>query len=261
MQNQPLRLTALSICLLLTSCASNDTWKPLDSSQTVAPTSIPTSTWRTIGHSHEDRPIEAVTTGHGQFRLLIVAGIHGPEREGAGAADPLLKLLSQPAFQSLATTMIVRDLNPDGSANRTRGNANGVDLNRNWPASNFRASRRRGQSPLSEPETAALATEMDRFNPDLIIVFHATTPGPFVDADGPGNADAIAFVNAAQTVDPRWRTKPDYTNPPGSLGSYIGLDQNRPILTIEFLNGQDRELAAQAAIAGIQAIVNHRAES
>jgi murein peptide amidase A len=248
---------ALCLCLALTSCARDRAWSPLDSD---APSDVTSrSAWRTIDRSVEHRPIEAVTTGHGPFRLLLIAGIHGNEREGATTPAPLLEHLADTALQRAATVIIVRDLNPDGSARRSRRNARSVDLNRNWPSSNFTPSRDHGPAPLSEPETAALAREIDRFDPDLVVIFHSTRSGPFVDSDGPSERDADAFVGAARSIDPRWRHQPDFTNPPGSLGTHLGLDQTRPVLTVEFKRNQSQSLAAQASIAGIEAIITRRA--
>jgi hypothetical protein len=119
-------------------------------------------------------------------RLLITAGIHGPEYVGCALAlDLLARARGWPPLDQLrvrAELWVIPCLNPDGYARvwqRTgqgrmaelRPNARGVDLNRNFP---LPAGRRRlalpgagstqagaatyvGTAPLSEPETAALA--------------------------------------------------------------------------------------------------------
>jgi predicted nicotinamide N-methyase len=79
------------------------------------------------------------------------------------------------ALRQLATppehVAVVLAANPDGLLRGTRANANGVDLNRNFPASNWRAGTvtsratidapsdvvlSTGTAPASEPETQAL---------------------------------------------------------------------------------------------------------
>ena len=41
----------------------------------------------------------------------------------------------------------------------------------------------------------------------------------------------------------------------GSLGSYLGVDQDVPILTIEFQQGQDEAAAASALEKGLAAVI------
>lgn len=184
--------------------------------------------------------------------MLVIGSIHGDETESLGAIDELAD-----AVEGMdATVRIIRDLNPDGTAAGRRTNANGVDLNRNFPASNFRPSRGRGLSPLSEPEAGALGIEFGLFAPDVVIVCHSTGRGPFVNFDGPAADLAGVFADAASQFDTRWRVVPDMGYPtPGSLGTFVGVDGGTPILTIEQDRGTDPELAAGAVIAGVVAII------
>jgi predicted deacylase len=81
--------------------------------------------------------------------VLVVGCVHGNEPAGIAVADALEHL--SPKGVDL---WIVPDLNPDGVAADTRGNAHGVDLNRNFP---FRWQPRTGvyasgPRPLSERE-------------------------------------------------------------------------------------------------------------
>ena len=132
----------------------------------------------------------------------------------------------------------------------------GVDLNRNWPARNFRASRAGGPAPLSEPETRAVHEDIEAFGPDLIVVFHSIRSGPFVNYDGPASKAAAVFASAAAQVDARWRIVPDMGYPtPGSLGSYFGVDQQIAILTIEMRRGDESAEVVQAALVGLAAVL------
>jgi hypothetical protein len=105
-----------------------------------------------IGRSVSGRPIIAIERGDpdNPKKALVVGCIHGNERAGIAIAKYLLRS-KLPAQIDL---WIIPSLNPDGVARRTRGNARGVDLNRNFP---FRWCRLggafdSGPRPLSEPE-------------------------------------------------------------------------------------------------------------
>src|SRR5437016_740418 len=103
-----------------------------------------------LGRSVDGRPISAREVGDpGGTRILVVGCIHGNEPAGIAIARRLAQL--SPANIDL---WIVSDLNPDGKAAGTRGNAHGVDLNRNFPFRwrPIRGVFESGPRPLSEPE-------------------------------------------------------------------------------------------------------------
>ena len=212
--------------------------------------------WVEIGRSRQGRALEAISVGSGPLRVYIIGAIHGDEGEGRAIVDPLVGALSEDGAYSKATLRVLRDANPDGTAARTRGNAQGLDLNRNWPARSFRAGAQRGASALSEPETAAVHRDLMEFGPQIVVVFHSSRSGPFVNFDGPARGLAEAFAGAARVSDARWRVVPDMGyRTPGSLGSYFGVDRGVPILTIEFRRGQDAASCLAAARSGIGAVV------
>lgn len=141
------------------------------------------------GASVEGRPLVAVrvpSTLSDRPRILCGANIHGVEFIAGRVALGLLRALADGdprprALRERAELWVIPSINPDGYA-RTwaaggrgrvadlRGNARGVDLNRNFPrpggaakswlpgAGSDRpgAATYRGPHPLSEPETAAL---------------------------------------------------------------------------------------------------------
>src|SRR5690349_11109042 len=84
-----------------------------------------------IGYSVEGRPILATLNGDpaAPLQVLVFGSIHGNETAGMRVTR---QLLARPAPRN-AALRIVPTLNPDGVAANTRGNAHGVDLNRNFP--------------------------------------------------------------------------------------------------------------------------------
>jgi predicted deacylase len=211
-----------------------------------------------IGRSVGDAPIVAEDFGRGRTRVYLIGLIHGDEPEGFATLEAVRPILRR---QTGVRVRLIPDMNPDGRLAATRGNARGIDLNRNWPSSNFVPHRRRGDAPLSEPETAAVHADLLRFRPDVLIVLHSISRGgPFVNFDGPHPAAHLArvFVDAAAlTGDPRWRVVPSMGYPtPGSLGTFAGIDMAIPTLTIEFERGHDPEAARSAIAAGLRAVLD-----
>jgi protein MpaA len=125
-----------------------------------------------LGHSFDGRPINVVETGDPdtQRKTLIVGCIHGNECAGVAIADRLAE--TRPPGE--ADIWIVRNLNPDGAAARTRGNAHRVDLNRNfpWHWRRLTGTYYSGPRPLSEPETRIVYRLIERVRPSISIWFH-----------------------------------------------------------------------------------------
>ncbi len=114
----------------------------------------------------------------------MFAGIHGEEPETTFALSRALRQLSEPPPHCA----VVLAANPDGLIRGTRGNARGVDLNRNFPTRDWRpepvAHRSTledprdvvlspGSHPGSEPETRALTELIEGLTPETVIALHA----------------------------------------------------------------------------------------
>ncbi len=171
-------------------------------------------------------------------RVLLIGGIHGDEYSSVTIVFRWLKQLSEQQGGPFHWR-VVPLMNPDGllmpPGESQRMNANGVDLNRNFPTPNWqeeatdywvnrtRKSKRRypGTAPLSEPESRWLAEQIEEFQPDAVISVHA--PHGIVDFDGPqvppNNLGPLEL-----------RLLGTY---PGSMGRYIGVFKSIPILTVE----------------------------
>ena len=211
------------------------------------------SPWTTVGYSVEGRPLRVSRHGSGPRRVLWVGGIHGDEREGRVATAELpAALAAVPGTTAAVTLIILEDANPDGSVNRTRGNARGVDLNRNYPASNFLAGKNYGEAPLDQPEARALHDLILAERPDLVIVAHAWRGDYFINFDGPAGPMAELFAQRSNfPVKPSDKFAPT----PGSLGSWVGRTLGLPILTLEYLRGTDPETGWANTRAAILAVI------
>ncbi|MEK8086299.1 M14 family zinc carboxypeptidase [Aquabacterium sp. A3] len=176
-----------------------------------------------------------VVSPNPSLRVLVVGGIHGDELSSTALALHWIRAAKE--TPSNIHWRFVPLMNPDGMLQRRpwRMNANGVDLNRNFPTPNWdkeathywnqrtRRDPRRypGPQPLSEPESRWLHDEMERWKPHLIVSIHA--PYGVLDFDGP-------------TVPPQ-RLGRLYLDQvgifPGSLGNYGGVHKKVPVVTIE----------------------------
>lgn len=127
----------------------------------------------TVGRSVLGRPIKATVVGDPRAprAVLVVGCVHGDERAGI-AVVRLLRRAAPPAGTAL---WLVRTFNPDGTAAGTRGNARGVDLNRNAPWA-WRPLPRgifyAGPRPLSEPESRAIHRFVLVHHPAVSVWYH-----------------------------------------------------------------------------------------
>jgi murein peptide amidase A len=125
-----------------------------------------------VGHSVQGRRIVAYELGDATAArsVLVVGCIHGNECAGIAVVDRLRGLGPLEGVD----LRLVPDANPDGRAAGTRGNARGVDLNRNFPHRWRRLGGAfySGPRPASEPETRALMRLIRRVRPTVTIWFH-----------------------------------------------------------------------------------------
>ncbi len=192
---------------------------------------------QTPGRSVQGRPLlrRDVVSPQARLKVLVLGGMHGDELSSTSLV--LHWIATAREIPSNVHWRFVPLINPDGMLldKPRRTNANGVDLNRNFPTPNWdkeasfywnqrtRKDPRRypGPKPLSEPESRWVHSEMDQWKPDLIVSVHA--PYGVLDFDGP-------------TVPPQ-RLGRLYLDQvgifPGSLGNYGGVHRKVPVVTIE----------------------------
>lgn len=129
---------------------------------------------RIIGTSVQGRPIEALRMGDRGGPVIVVIGvIHGNEAAGQQIADELIAMKAPRGVE----LWVVPTMNPDGTALDRRGNANRVDLNRNFPYAWSKMGKPgywqyAGPSRASEPETKAIVNFFRSIKPDLGIWYH-----------------------------------------------------------------------------------------
>jgi murein peptide amidase A len=136
---------------------------------------------RVLGRSYGGRPIRAWRIGNpgSPWRVLVVGCIHGNECAGLAVTQRLVNLV-RPITGDL---WVIQNLNPDGLADNTRGNARRVDLNRDFDT-------------FSQRETRLARALIRRMRPDVTIWFHQ--PQAVVRAWGPSRAAARRYARLAR---------------------------------------------------------------
>jgi|GEM_PF-1397399 len=185
-----------------------------------------------IGRSLKDRPIVAEQYGIGGPVLYLMSGIHGNERSAVSWSERTRSLLLAGVAERHGIRIVfIGAANPDGIAAGTRENANAIDLNRNFATDNFEdGAGDGGDTPLSEPESVAIQEAFDTTDPSAVIAVHCCVPT--FDYDGPALGLATAMADA-MPEDVRYPTE-RLGSKPGSFGSYVGVDHQTPIITLEF---------------------------
>jgi murein peptide amidase A len=196
--------------------------------------------WTTYG-AKEGTPDVDVT--------LILCGVHGDEITPVKFCFDIMEHLKQnPTEFAQKLIVVVPIVNPDSFFIKrpTRVNARGVDINRNFPTSDwnknaltfwknrYKSDKRRypGKKAMSEPEVVFQVNLIKRYKPKKILTVHA--PLTLIDYDGPtstGNKGQELLIQMSQKV--KGYKVQSYPFFPGSLGNYAGNENNIPTYTIE----------------------------
>lgn len=195
------------------------------------------------------RDYRAVKSKTPAKRVLLVGGIHGDELSSVAVTFEWMRRLADQEKQPFHWR-VVPCLNPDGVLAKvsTRVNANGVDLNRNFPTPDWdekallywdkktKKDPRRfpGKKSGSEPETQWIINQIKTFRPDAIVSIHA--PYGVLDFDGPrAPPKRLGFLNLNELG-----------TYPGSLGNYAGNFLGIPIITLELPHSEASPTVAQS---------------
>jgi len=151
--------------------------------------------------------------------------MHGDEPQGWYLIEEYLKHVDS------TNLMFIPCLNPDGVAANTRVNANGVDINRNFPTKNWEYTEKNnfygGEEPASEIETQFVIDIVEKFKPSLILTLHA--PYKVVNYDG----DALEIAEKISNII-GYPVEASIGYPtPGSFGTWAGIEKRIPTITLE----------------------------
>lgn len=202
-----------------------------------------------IGKTRKGRNIPAICFGdyiHSNSRqLIITAAIHGREYLNT---EMLLYFLSELDFMesklrsSHLCVYILPLLNPDGvqisrqKHPRFRGNARGIDLNRNFPIGHHPSSAN-GLVPSCEPEVKAMMNFINSLtNPVAVLHYHSVGSLIYwdyrVEKELRKKIYALARFASKQTGYPLAYATKD-TVPNGGFGDWCAYAKKIPTITIE----------------------------
>ena len=188
------------------------------------------------GASLEGVPLTVYLPETTRTEIVILASIHGDEAETTVVVSEALRCIPRGDLQCA----VILCGNPDGVLRGTRGNSRGVDLNRNFPTSNWspdpvhyktRANDARdialspGAEAASEPETRALLSLLDQWKPRAIVSLHAAL-ACIDDAGGSHLGRELAARSALPLI-----TEIGYPTP-GSMGTWAS-EQKLTLVTWE----------------------------
>ena len=178
---------------------------------------------------------------NGDNNILIIGVFHGDEPQGKILIEEYINPSSESLISSGVNNLLfIPCLNPDGLGKNSRTNANGIDLNRNFPTVNWGKNEGEnatcddcttayygGKSPASEIETQFVINIIEKYSPKLILTIHA--PYKVVNYDGPAKEIAQKI---SQIINYPAEESIGYPTP-GSFGTYCGVERNIPTITLE----------------------------
>ncbi len=194
-----------------------------------------------LGYSQEGRAIEGYVFGFGDDVIFLHGSIHGNEPETADLLDRLAKKLEMnPELIATTTKLVIIPItNPDGYYGREdKLNANGVNLNLNFPTSDWQqygpVGTYAGPRPFSEAESRVIRKIVEQYEPKMMIAFHSQ--GKLVSPEDNEASIALAKWYAGRTGY-RYFADWDY---PGTATKWFVETTGKPAITVE-LSGNSRD--------------------
>jgi len=188
--------------------------------------------WKVYGTSEQGRDIYYWQSADSGETTLIFGAFHGDEQVGFHLVKQLADTLLAHPERITKRAVLVPALNPDGLLKRTRVNANGVDINRNFPTDNWSPAYSKkhyypGSEPGSEKETRLAMQMIEDFKPARIISIHDALEMNNYNGPALELAELLEKYNGYPvTADVGYPT-------PGSFGNYGGVECNIPLVTLE----------------------------
>ncbi len=197
--------------------------------------------------SAEGRPIyhyEKASSNPQAKKILVISLIHGDETPAGTVGRYWMERLEN--IDPRNSWRVIPVMNPDGVKYKTRTNANKIDINRNFPTKDWatgaleswkrttKSNPRRypGAEGGSEPETKCALHHLAQYKPDFVVSVH--TPLKVLDFDGPKVSPPPKYDYLP------WKSLGNY---PGSLGRYMWLERQTPVLTMELKESLPPNLA------------------
>lgn len=171
--------------------------------------------------------------------VLILGVFHGDEQDGEYLIREYIKLNPKIYKNRLIFIPVV---NETGKVQNRRVNKNGVDLNRNFPTSNWELSKTKddyygGEYKGSEIETRQLIKIIEHFKPNCILSLHQ--PYRCVNFDGPYDETLKIAQKVSQINGYKIQENIGYPTP-GSFGTYCGIELRIPTITLELPENENK---------------------
>ena len=162
--------------------------------------------------------------------VIVIGCFHGDEPQGNHLIRQYFK------FAPKTNLLMVPCVNKSGFEAGTRINANGVDLNRNFPTKNWILGEKDdyfgGNAPASEEETRFIISVVEKYIPKAILTLHS----PYKVVNYDGGSKCSEAENLAKKISDiiGYPVEENIGYPtPGSFGTWAGIERNIPTITLE----------------------------
>ncbi len=209
-----------------------------------------------IGTSLRGRAITAYKFGAGDNPIVYMGAMHGDEVNSKSIMTEWFnELTANPGRMPSRSLVVIPAVNPDGVATRSRLNARGIDLNRNFPATDWKTmvtspespnpTPAGGPTPLSEPESSAIAAYIRQVRPRMVFSFHSSAA--VVEANEAGDSVAVALTYASKA---RYRAVPKSQSASvfkydttGAMEDWLRTSLGSPAIVVELLSDTSSEFS------------------
>lgn len=247
-----LSILAISFCLSQALFAQSDFCKKINKKFTSykwGDSQCEKYDFKEFGKTVNDEPLMyTVINPEKSESILVLCGVHGDEITPVKFCFDVLTEFSKVTDKKVIVVPVV---SPDSFFTKVkRTNANGVDVNRNFPTkdwsqvalkqweSKYNKDKRRypGSAPASENETKFQMYLIEEFKPSKIFSVHA--PLQVFDYDGPTIKHDGSIHEAKKLLEKMSQESKNYRTGklnvyPGSLGNWAGKERSIPTYTLE----------------------------